>query len=226
MMTRFAQNVPLADAIPSAPSQEPPAAPALLRERLRRGGNSAALVACLLFPLMGTHVESAGAQTGAAAAGWRQPVRQAIDAGRFDDAAKLLRPAVQAGDAAAMTELAILHHFGIGVREDDNEAYRLFKRAAGRGESTAMFWLGKMNLLGYGPPRTSPDAERDAAIWFFEGAQRGHAESQYYLGLLFMAGTGVEKDPAEADKWIRRAAAAGHEPARKFVEGSGRTPAK
>lgn len=167
------------------------------------------------------NVGDAAAQPDGRQSAWRQPARQAIDAGRYDDALRLLRPAAQAGDPAAMTELAILHHYGHGVREDDGEAYRLFGDAAKRGDPTAMFWLGKMHLLGYGPPRHSPDADRDAAIWFFEAAQRDHAEAQYYLGLLFMAGTGVDKDPGEADKWIRRAAERGHEPARTFIEGAG-----
>lgn len=179
---------------------------------------SLTILACLLFPIAGIHAQGAPAQ------GWAQRVQQAIDAGRYEDAARLLRPAAKAGDPAAMTELAVLHHYGHGVPEDDQEAYRLFGEAARLGQGKAMFWLGRMNLLGYGPPRNNPDADRDAAVWFFKAAQAGHPEGQYYLGLLFMAGTGVDKDADEAMKWIRRAADAGHEPARQFIDGA--RPAK
>lgn len=225
-MTRLAQITTPVDGFEPMPSPARFDAIVAASSRLRHGLNGLTLLSLLLFPLLGMYAQSVGAQAGAGQSAWQQPVRQAIDAGRYDDAVKLLRPAVQASDPAAMTQLAILHHFGNGVREDDTEAYRLFGLAAKRGDSTAMFWLGRMNLLGYGPPRGSPDADRDAAVWFFEAAQRGHAEAQYYLGLLFMAGTGVDKDPGEADKWIRRAAAGGHEPARQFIDGSGHAPTR
>lgn len=140
-----------------------------------------------------------------------------IEAGRPQEAVSALRERSAAGEAAATTQLGLLHYHGHGVPENDDQAYRLFLQAAEQGDPLAMFWLGRMNLLGHGPPRQSPDADRDAARWMFESARRGVAEGQYYLGLLFMAGTGVHRDEAEALKWIRRAAGAGHAPAQAFL---------
>lgn len=141
----------------------------------------------------------------------------ALESGRFGDAVTLLQPLADAGMPRAQTELGVLYHLGRGVAEDDGRAYALFGRAAAQGEAAAMFWLGRMYLLGHGPPREAVDADRDAARWFFEGARRGHAESQYYLGMLFFAGTGVERNRDEAHKWFERAAASGHDGARAFV---------
>ena len=119
-----------------------------------------------------------------------------------------------------MTRMGIRHHLGQGVPEDYAEAQRLFEQAAGLGDPEAMFWLGRMHLLGHGPSAASPDADRDAARWFFEAARRNHAEAQYYLGLLFMAGTGVQRDEVQALRWIRRSAASGLQAAREFLKGT------
>jgi len=184
-----------------------------------------------VFPLTGIVAgESAGLPAAAPAAhdagGPRKPggmdaaADRALAQGRPADAVALLRTAVAAGDPRAMTRLALMYHLGQGVPEDDDEAYRLLGLAARHDDAAAMFWLGRMHLLGWGPARGSPDADRSAAQWFFEAARRDHSEAQYYLGLLFMAGTGVQRDDDEALKWIRRAAAGGHEPARRFGDAS------
>jgi len=143
-------------------------------------------------------------------------IRSLIDRGDFSSAIERLRPLVQSSNPAALTLLGRLTYEGLGVPADESQAYSLFERAAAADDSEAMFFLGQMNLLGHGPAQNNPDADRDAARWFFEAARRGHADAQYHLGLLFYAGTGVQKNPAEALKWIRRAAKNGHATARQF----------
>ena len=44
-----------------------------------------------------------------------------------------------------------------------------------------------------------------AAKWFRKAADQKHAAAQFQLGRLYLAGLGVDKDPAEADKCFRRA---------------------
>ncbi len=41
-------------------------------------------------------------------------------------------------------------------------------------------------------------------------AEKGHAEAQFYIGLMYLEDIGVPKDYAEAFKWFRRAAEQGH----------------
>ena len=46
--------------------------------------------------------------------------------------------------------------------------------------------------------------ERDfeeAAEWFNKAAEQGDATAQFYLGLMYVKGEGVDKDPVEAHKW-------------------------
>ena len=46
---------------------------------------------------------------------------------------------------------------------------------------------------------------RDAVRWL-GAAQQGSAPAQYNLALLYLRGTGVERDEAEAARWMRSAA--------------------
>ena len=45
---------------------------------------------------------------------------------------------------------------------------------------------------------------------FREAAVKGHAASQYYLGMMYRRAQGVEKDHAKAARWYREAAEQGH----------------
>lgn len=147
-----------------------------------------------------------------------QQAEESIEQGRYPKAIRLLRALSEGGSPAATNRLGQLYYLGKGLRPDADQAFRLFDRAAQADNTDAMFWLGRMYLLGEGPARRVTDADRQSAIWFFEAARRGHAEAQYFLALLFLAGTGVEREPDEAVKWLRRSAASGHPPAMRFLE--------
>ena len=51
-----------------------------------------------------------------------------------------------------------------------------------------------------------------------KAAEKGWPQSMFYLGLAYEGGLGVDKDVKEALKWYKKAAAKGHEQARKKVE--------
>src|SRR3546814_16312638 len=53
-----------------------------------------------------------------------------------------------------------------------------------------------------------------AASWFRKAAQRGVVDSQYNLGQLYQAGSGVPRDLAQAYKWFSIAASDGDGPSR------------
>ena len=55
--------------------------------------------------------------------------------------------------------------------------------------------------------------DADAEKWYRKAAERGGAEAQNNLGLIYVLGRGVPKDDAEAMKWFGRAAAQGYSPA-------------
>ena len=71
--------------------------------------------------------------------------------------------------------------------------------------------MAGLGLVACGDPKvdlqaTGPDADRDRV---FEMASEGDPTAQTSLGLIHERGLGVEKDPVEAMKWYRRAAADG-----------------
>ena len=45
----------------------------------------------------------------------------------------------------------------------------------------------------------------EAVEWARKGAEQGHPQAQYNLGIYYKEGRGVAKDEAEAEKWFRMA---------------------
>ena len=59
---------------------------------------------------------------------------------------------------------------------------------------------------------------------FLTAAEQDHADAQFYLGHMYRTGRAVDEDPAEALRWIRRAADRGfalaqHQLGRLYLEG-------
>ena len=54
------------------------------------------------------------------------------------------------------------------------------------------------------------DADVDALKACRVEAEKGNAKAQFYLGMCYSNGEGVEKDGAEAVKWYRKAAKKGY----------------
>lgn len=50
----------------------------------------------------------------------------------------------------------------------------------------------------------------EAVAYYRKAAAQGDAEGEFGLGSMYAAGEGVKRDPAEARKWIARAAEKGH----------------
>ena len=66
-----------------------------------------------------------------------------------------------------------------------------------------------------GPKPPTWQAKDDAVVekWYRKAAERGSAEAQNNLGLMYALGRGVAQDDAEAVKWFRKAAKQGYAPA-------------
>jgi len=84
-------------------------------------------------------------------------------------------------------------------------AARAWAPRAEAGDTDAMFMLGWMAEYGQGRPWSN----REAAGWYAQAAQRGHAPSQLRLADLYAQGLGVAFDPDVATRWYLAAAEAG-----------------
>lgn len=157
--------------------------------------------------------------TGSAHAAPIDDALRQYDIGKYEEAAKAFVALAESGAAVAQEKLSVMYFYGRGVAEDEDRAMEWARRSADQGNIDAMYFIGTMYVFGDKIPKTVADPDQEAARWFFEAASRDHAEAEYGLGLLFLAGKGVVQDQEEALKWIRRAAEHGHATARSFLAG-------
>jgi localization factor PodJL len=123
----------------------------------------------------------------------------------YDEAAKWLDRAAQAGVVPAIFRLGTFYEKGLSVKKDIDIARRYYMQAAERGNAKAMHNLAVLDADGGGK---GADYKR-AGQWFRKAADHGVADSQYNLGILYARGIGVDQNLAESFKWFSLAAAQG-----------------
>ena len=123
----------------------------------------------------------------------------------YDEAAKWLDRAAQAGVVPAIFRLGTFYEKGLSVTKDIDIARRYYVQAAERGNAKAMHNLAVLDADGGGKGADY----KGAAQWFRKAADRGIADSQYNLGILYARGIGVDQNLAESFKWFSLAAAQG-----------------
>ena len=100
------------------------------------------------------------------------------------------------------------------TRRNDKEAAVWYRKAADNGERAAQFNLGEMFMRGRGVEKS----EEEAAQWFSKAAQLDHPGAEYQLGMMYIRGRGgIPKDEGVGLQWLEKAAAQGHEEAKKEV---------
>lgn len=112
-----------------------------------------------------------------------------------------LRRRADAGDAAAMEELARRLLQGDGVAKDPAVGAGWMLRAAERGSAQAAFNIGVMYERGFVVDRDSTRAVQ----WYGKAAEGGLATAQHNLALLLRDGKGAPRDPAKAAELLRAA---------------------
>jgi TPR repeat protein len=153
------------------------------------------------------------------------------------------KAAADAGQAEAQFDLGLLYAQGLGVRRDFTAAASWYRKSAEQGNAEAQYALGQMYSRGWGIPRDEADAIRwlqmansvesdgpptdwanvegygvprnpeQAAYWYRQAADRGHAEAQFNLGGLYAGGMGVKRDEEQAARWVSASAIQGYAPA-------------
>ncbi|MCC5786383.1 MAG: SEL1-like repeat protein [Phycisphaerales bacterium] len=126
-------------------------------------------------------------------------------------AARLAR--AEAGDLRAMSGVGVMLMYGRGVRENEVEAVRWFRKAADEGDAEGQAGLGWMYALGVGVLKD----ETEAAKWFRKAAEQGFAVAQNALGWMYENGHGVHRDEAEAARWYRKSAEQGYSVAQRSL---------
>jgi TPR repeat protein len=130
----------------------------------------------------------------------RQP--QAVDP---DALLALLRRRMFAGDTLAYTLMGNAVATGLGTDQSWENAVRLWRFAAERGEHRAAYRLAMALVEGQG---VDPDLA-GAARWLRQSAEAGHVPAMPQWGLLHYHGHGTVKDLDEAARWFVKAHNAG-----------------
>lgn len=114
------------------------------------------------------------------------------------------RKAADKGSTSAMVELGVLYATGAGVAKDDEQARKLFERAAQGGNPRGVSNLAALSGAGGAP--SDPVKARE----MLSKAAETNAEAQYQLGLMLANGTGGPKDDAGARSLFEKASAQNH----------------
>jgi len=110
-----------------------------------------------------------------------------------------------AGNAKAQVQMGLAYVSGDGVKRDDAEAAKWFRKAADQDDPLGERYLAEMYFKGRG---VSADPA-EAARYLRMAAEQNDAESQHNLAVLYLGGQGVPKNLKEAVKWMQQSAAQG-----------------
>jgi len=86
----------------------------------------------------------------------------------------VLKEQAERNDGVAMVKLGDLHLAGTGVERSDQEAYRLFRRAADAGNAEAQLRLGDLYSKGRGVPQNN----FQAYVWYAAAARSGNSAAK------------------------------------------------
>jgi len=100
---------------------------------------------------------------------------------------------------------------GVGMTEEDIQAFGLFLRAAMGGHSEAQYLVSRCYHWEHGAQLD----EAQALDWLRKSAEAGFSEAQYWLGNAYSYGDGVLQDDGEAFKWYSKAAEQGNADAQR-----------
>lgn len=128
--------------------------------------------------------------------------RDAIRAGEYKKALRLLKPLAEKGIARAQNALGILYREGWGVKQDYKKALKWFRNAAEQNDALAFFNLAKMHSFGLGVKQDHNTAMK----LYLQAADRNYAPAQVMIGAMYATGSGVEKDYIQALAWYTKAA--------------------
>ena len=126
---------------------------------------------------------------------------EAVTRGDYQTAFKLWLPLAEQGNASAQFNLGVMYNKGQGVKQDDVEAVKWYRKAAKQGDASAQFNLGSMYADGRGVKQD----DFEAVKWFRKAAEQGDATAQLILGISYLFGKGVQVNKSLAKEWLGKA---------------------
>ena len=141
----------------------------------------------------------------------------------YTKAAFWYRKAADKNFCVAQNNLGFMYDSGIGVKQDIERAFELFKAAATDPAGKTMDPYAQVNLgRAYELGRGTKVDYAEAAKWYHEAADAKIPEAELRLGMMYKRGLGVPRDEKLAASWLKRAAFHGNTPAKNLLYGSGK----
>ncbi|HHF6253696.1 TPA: tetratricopeptide repeat protein, partial [Haemophilus influenzae] len=105
----------------------------------------------------------------------------AYEQSNYQTAFKLWLPLAEQGDAQAQFNLGTMYADGRGVKQDDVEAVKWFRKAAEQGVANAQAMLGFLYFLGKRGVQVNKSLAKE---WFGKACDNGYQEGCEYYGKL------------------------------------------
>jgi len=131
--------------------------------------------------------------------------KRAYDTGEYLEAARLVRPLADRGDARAQFLMGQMLFFGLGMERNDAQAATFYGLAAQAGNTEAQYRLGYLHATGQGVAYDASAAER----YWIAAASKGHRGAIVALSDFYHEGLYRKEDEVLARRWLNRAAVTG-----------------
>ncbi len=135
---------------------------------------------------------------------------EAYEAGRFEEAWKLLAAHAENGHARAQYVVGLMYAGGQGLEQSFYDAAKMYRKAAAQGHAGAQVNLGSLYEHCYGNGPCNAEA---AADWYRKAAAQGDPTGQFNLAVMYATGRGVGADEWRAKVLLRRSAEQAFAPA-------------
>ncbi len=129
------------------------------------------------------------------------PTQNVEDIKKFHEA----QEAAEEGDIDAQAELGYYYAKGIGVEQDEMEAFNWYYNAAEQGDVNSQFNLGVMYAKGRGVKQNFTESFH----WYREAARNGDHRAQSTVAMMCSKGIGTDKNEVEAFDWYKKSADSG-----------------
>ena len=113
----------------------------------------------------------------------------------------IIHPLAEQGDALAQALVGDMYKEGLGVKQDDVEAVKWYRKAAEQGDADTQFNLGNMYAKGRGVKQDDFEAMK----WYRQAAEQGEANAQAILGFSYLLGKGIQVNKSLAKEWFGKA---------------------
>lgn len=183
-----------------------------LEQAARRGNGEAQLACARAYTEIAIRKRLVFCSVPAGSPALRGPARHLETGGTEQEIARDFRiaffwyqKAAEQGIVDALYELSLCYEEGEGTAPYPKKAQRLLEEAAELGHVQAQFRLAMQYYEGDCAIGLKQDY-KEAAYWLEKAAEQDDNFAQYYLGLCYQNGEGVERDYEKAVSLFRRAA--------------------